>query len=871
MKSPINTYFIWFIVVVICLLIYPSLLIAKGNLTWDEAKSRAQRVSAVNYTLAFTFLDDQPSYEGEAIINFLLSDDSTALNLDFQGNKIIEMEVNDHRIMNPKMTDGRILLLPKHLSGGRNQVRIHYLNAFNNDGAGLHKIVDTDGREYLFTHFEPYRANRVFPCFDQPDLKASFALSVIAPRSWTVISNAPEEHSRRTGKLTRHSFKKTSRFSTYLFALAAGPFAVWNDKEARIPSRIFSTQSMARYMDASRIFNITRSGFDFFENYFDFPYPFEKYDQIFVPQFNAGAMENVAAVIFNDRFIYRHQPTESQLMRRANIVLHELAHMWFGNIVTMQWWNDLWLNESFATYMAYLALSEATDFKDAWDGFARAKGWAYWQDQLPTTHPIETEVPDTRNTYSNFDGITYAKGAAVLKQLVFYVGNDAFQQGVSNYLNAHSWKNATRADFVEAIAQASGKDLQKWTEQWLRSSGVNSIKPRYKLNSDARIDVFNLDQGKGNGDALLRPHRLMIALFNKQDEKVVVRKQVSVEINGATQNVKTLVGEAVPDFVYANFEDHAYAKIYLDPQSISFAKNHLELLPTKIRTGVWQAIRYMIRDHQLSPIEYLDLFMAKAVKEQNPKLVDAYRYHLDAALNFYLPESIRATYMSNVQALVWNTLQQAQTGSDLQKTWFGYLLTTARTEKEQSRLARLLGEKNVIPGLEIDQEKRWSIVTRLAALGYANAHSLLEEEKLRDTSERGNKSAYKARVSLPDENFKQSAWKQFIDGEGLPLSHMRAGMSSFFQREQLTLTQPYIEAYFNALPKLAETKEHHYVRAFARSLFPKSHVDHDVLKQSEALLRKNALPYYVKRTLLEANDGLRRALRIRKSYFGDNN
>lgn len=849
------------------LLAFPFVLSAKANLTWDQARSRVGDVSDVDYTLAFTFQEKRLNYEGQVIIDFSLKDVSTSLYLDFQGKSLDELEINGHRIASAEVVNARVLLEPAHLSKGKNRVRVGYRNTFNTDGAGLHKAVDAgDGREYIFTHFEPYRANRVFPCFDQPDLKASYTLSVVAPAAWKVVSNAPETVSRQFGELVRHQFEKTKRFSTYLFALTAGPFAVWHDKRARIPSRILTTQSMAPHMDAQQIFKVTRQGLDFFENYFGIPYPFKKYDQIFVPQFNSGAMENVAAVIFSDRYIYRHEPTEAELMKRANTVLHEMAHMWFGNIVTMEWWNDLWLNESFATYMAYLAMSKATHFEDVWDGFARSKGWAYWQDQLPTTHPIETLVPDTQTTLSNFDGITYAKGASVLKQLAFYVGKDAFRKGVSNYLRENSWNNASREDFMNAIAKASGKKLEGWTERWLRSSGVNSIAPRYTLGSDGRIETFYLDQGQGNGDALLRPHRLKIVLFSKREQQMVVTKEVSVAIKGATQRVKALEGLAPPDFVYANYEDHAYAKVFLDRQSIAFAKQHLELLPTRIRTAVWQASWFMVREQQMSPTAYLNLFLAKAGLEQNSKLLASFRYHLDSALNSYLPEPLRVTYMSKVQALVWKAIHEAPEGSDLQKTWFKYLVATAKTDVEQRHLVELADEKHGVPGLEIDQEKRWSIVTRLAVLGYAEAPSLMEREKLRDPSERGKLKAYLAWVSLPDSNIKAKAWKQFIEAKKLPLNYLRAGMSGFFQKDQQALTRPYIKLYFAALSKLLETKEHHFVRAFAGGLFPGVYIDPDVLQQSEKLLQENDdFPYYLKRSLMEANDGLARALSVRRA------
>ncbi|WP_419608751.1 M1 family metallopeptidase [Thiolapillus sp.] len=427
-------------------------------------------------------------------------------------------------------------------------------------------VVDpVDNREYFFSHFEPFWANRLFPCFDQPDLKASFSVTVEAPDDWQIISNTLATKTGN-GDLSRHEFARSRRFSTYLFALVGGPFAVFEDRRARIPSRLFSTQSMSAYVDAENIFEVTRQGFDFYGKYFGIPYPFGKYDQIFVPHFNAGAMENVAAVVIKeDAYLYRETPLPSRMQKRANTILHEMAHMWFGDIVTMRWWNDLWLNESFATFMSYLAQVEGTPDKHAWQQFSSSmKNWAYWQDQLPTTHPIETRVEDTLSTFDNFDGITYGKGASVLKQLAFYVGSEAFRKGVSSYLKKHAWKNAERKDFTDAIGQAAGMNLDGWTKLWLQKSGINTLVADYDVDAQGRISRFELLQGKGNGDAVLRPHRLQVALFHDREGKPGLEKTVTVNVTGERTAVDDLVGEPAPDFVYPNYGDHAYAKFYLD-------------------------------------------------------------------------------------------------------------------------------------------------------------------------------------------------------------------------------------------------------------------------------------------------------------------
>ncbi|MEM7540565.1 MAG: aminopeptidase N [Pseudomonadota bacterium] len=837
-------------------------------LTFHDAEQRAARVAAVDYILEFKFDETSPEYEGSATITFELNDTSTALALDYSGDTAQRLSINGTIVAKPQRDQHRIMLAPKYLQIGPNQVQISFRNAYSTDGNGLHRALDAaDGHVYLFTNLEPYLANRVFPCFDQPDLKAAFTVSVNAPSSWQIVANAPTLEANTEGAITQHRFAKTERFSTYLFALIAGPFRVWEDAQAKYPSRILAVQSMAQYVDAEALFDLTREGMRFFESYFDIAYPFRKYDQIFVPEFNPGAMENVGAVIFNDRYIYRHEPTKADLMRRANTLLHEMAHMWFGNMVTMRWWNDLWLNESFATYMAHLAMAEATRFSDdAWDSFARSKGWAYWQDQLPTTHPIETPVPDTLTAFSNFDGITYSKGSSVLKQLAFRVGPDNFRRGVSKFLKDHLWRNASRADFVNAIATAAGLDLTAWSRQWLRTAGINTLAPRYAIDASGKIVDFEIVQGPGNGDKKLREHRLKIALFDRQGSELTKRTTLDANIDSNTQEIAGLEGQVAPDFIYVNYEDYAYAKVFLDERSIDFAMAHMEKLPANLRTAAWQGVWYMVRDEKISPTVYLDLFLAKAGLEDDANLIDSFRYRLQPALNSYISESLRADYMSRAQTMVWERLHNVPAGSDLQKSWFKYFVATVTTAGEQNRLADLLNTNDVVPGLTIDQEKRWSIINRLAVLGYPQAEKLLGSERQRDPSSRGQQNAYAAQVSLPDPKIKADAWQEFVSGDAQPLNLLRAGMRGFFQREQRELTERYADEYFSALPGLASTHGHYYVRAFGGGLFPYAFVDPKILERSEILLKEENLPDFLKRTLLEANDGLARALRIREAF-----
>jgi aminopeptidase N len=750
-----------------------------ANLTRAEAAARAARVSDVAYTLKLDLEDAATSdvYHGEVAIEFQLrAGAGEDLDLDFQaavptGAPVRSLVVNGEKVEAPAYANARLTLPGALLKSGGNRVEVAYSTTYDNDGAGLHKAKDpADGNVYLYTHFEPYDANRLFPCFDQPDLKATYELTVDAPKLWHVVSGGALD-GIDPGNVQH--FARTKRYSTYIFALCAGPFRVWTDNEARIPSRVLVTRSMAQYADPEDIFEVTRQGFDFFEEYFEVPYPFGKYDQIFVPQFNWGAMENVGCVIFNDRMIYRQKPTQAQLERRANTILHEMAHMWFGDIVTMKWWNDLWLNESFATYMAHLGLVRATRFTDGWKSFARGtKGWAYWQDQLPTTHPIETPVPDTKTTFENFDGITYGKGASTLKQLAFYVGEEAFRQGVAAYLKEHSWGNATRRDFVDSIAVAADLDLSGWTRKWLQASGVNTITPELTVQGGV-VRRFELVQEEGNGAAILRPHRLKVAFYEQERPGAAPRtsKVVTVRVDGRRTRVPELEGIPAPSFVHANHDDHAFAKIFLDPASLAMAKQDLDAFEdSALRSAVWQTVWFMVRDGAAPPSDLVDLFLAKGPSEPDAKVLGSIARNVGTAISHYLTEPERTRYRRRVRGLAWTQAKAAAPGSDLQRAWVKLGVETTWRPTEALRLVRLLRGDDELPGFPVDQPTRWSFVKQICAVGAPGARSLLEAEERRDKSQKGRDEAFQAYASLPEAGVKAEVWKKFTEDAEAELS-----------------------------------------------------------------------------------------------------
>ena len=571
-----------------------------------EAQERAARVSDARYELSLDLNKGSPTYDGFVTINFRLEDPSEGTFLDCTSKDVQSVKVNDVWV-DARHERNRLYLDGAQLQA-ENEVEIQYSNEYDHIGAGLHQFVDPeDGEEYLYTHFEPYDAHRLLPCFDQPDIKASLELTVTAPSEWEVAANYPVLQSDRASDgRTMHQFSETPRISTYLFAFIAGPYKryqnTWSDAEGETSLGVLCRESIAPYFDPDEFFEVTRNGLTFFSEFFDFRYPFDKYDQVFVPEFNMGAMENVGCITFSERMIFRDPPTEIQRLNRAEVVLHEMAHMWFGDLVTMRWWNDLWLNESFATYMAYLAMEHATRWSDsAWSAFhARMKAWAYEQDQLPTTHPIAGEVPDTDATFLNFDGITYGKGAAVLKQLVAFLGADGFRDGMRDYFQTHAWGNTTLPDFLAALERGSGRELGRWSEAWLESAGVNTIAPQWDVAEDS-INSFTIQQTAPTEHPTLRPHRTEIAVYDRSDEGPRLRDAQPVDIDGASTVIEELTGARAPAAVFPNHDDHAFAKIALDERTLAFVQEELDRFPDAFqRLLLWHTLWDMVRDQQFS-------------------------------------------------------------------------------------------------------------------------------------------------------------------------------------------------------------------------------------------------------------------------------
>ena len=727
--------------------------------------------------------------------------------------------------------------------------------SYMHDGTGVHRFHDpVDGRVYLHSQFASYDAHRAFACFDQPDLKATYSFDVTAPADWVVVSNTP---GKREGSVWR--FPKTKPMSTYLAAMVAGHYHSVHEDHRGIPLGIYCRQSLMRYLDQDELFELTRQGLDYFEERFGYPYAFGKYDQLFVPEFSAGAMENAGCVTFTEAYVFRSRVTEALRMRRSETLLHEMAHMWFGDLVTMRWWDGLWLNETFATYMGNLANVEASRFKNTWTTFAMSyKAKAKAQDQLPTTHPIVAEIPDVEAVLLNFDPITYEKGGAALKQLVAWVGEDAFFAGVNNYFKRHEYGNTELSDFLAPLEEASGRDLKAWSKVWLEQAGVNTISARVAVNG-TRIESATLIQQAPAEHPTLRPHRLKVGLFDIEGNSLVRRKSVELDIEGTATPVPELAGEPTPDLVLPNDDDLTYTKIDLDNRSLATLETHLSGLNDGLaRAVLWEALWDMVRDAKLRVADYLAISLANIDVESDAAISGSLIGRMTAAIERYADPSRRASLRENLARDAKQRLSRMAPGTDLQLLWTTAFIGAVRQPADVEWVRGLLDGTTRLDGLVVDFAVRWSAVNALATIGAAG-EELIAAELQRDPTDLGRRAAASARAAQPLAQAKAEAWAA-VTGEGISLAMKRAIASGFHRADQEALLSAYVEPYFDTVMPIWETWVIEEALGFIGSMYPHMVVTQSVADQTEAFLaRDKDVPGPIRRSLLESQDDLKRA------------
>ncbi|MBC6449766.1 aminopeptidase N [Actinokineospora xionganensis] len=845
---------------------------AAPNLTRDQAQQRAALLEVESYSIELDLTDGtgQPgesTFASRSTVRFTSREVGASTFVDLVGS-VESAELNGVALDVSGFDEEQGLALTDLAES--NELTVVAKCAYTNTGEGLHRFVDpVDKGVYVYTQFETADAKRMFACFDQPDLKAVYTMDVTAPRDWKVISNAAAESTEDAGGAVRHVFTTTERMSTYLVALVAGPYAEWRDEftdeSGTIPLGIYCRASLAEHMDADKLFVETKQGFDFFHRNFGVAYPFGKYDQCFVPEFNAGAMENAGCVTFLEDYVFRSRVTRYAYERRCETVLHEMAHMWFGDLVTMRWWDDLWLNESFATWASVLAQAEATEYKYAWTSFANIeKSWAYRQDQLPSTHPVAADIPDVQAVEVNFDGITYAKGASVLKQLVAYVGLDNFLSGLRVYFDKHAWGNATLADLLGALEQASGRDLSWWSAQWLETTGLNSLRPRFDVDADGRFTEFAVMQGGAKpGKGELRTHRVAIGVYDDVDGKLVRTHRVEIDVQGDRTVVPELVGVPRGKLVLVNDDDLTYCTMRLDTGSLTTLIDRIgditEPLP---RTLCWSAAWEMTREAELKARDFVSLVCHGLAAESEVGVVQRLLLQAQTAIASYADTAWVPQGWAMFTDRILELATSAEAGSDHQLAFVNSLAGSVLDDAKVAILRGWFDGSAPLEGLLVDTDLRWRLLHALVAHGAAD-DSEIEAELKTDSTATGHRQAERAMALRPTTEAKDEAWRRAVHDDELPNAVNEAIIGGFSHPAQRELLAPYAARYFADVAGVWARRSSERAQSVALGLYPAWAVTKSTVDASDAWLADEHPPA-LRRLVSEGRAGILRALAARE-------
>jgi aminopeptidase N len=841
---------------------------AVNDLSRDEARTRARLLEVASYDVVLDLTDGagrpgEGTFRSTTTVRFRCTEPGATTHLDLTATSLRSATLNGAAVP-PDAFDGNRLRLTGLVED--NELVVDADAAFMRTGEGLHRFVDpVDGSVYLYSQFETFDAHRMYACFDQPDLKAVFRLTVQAPADWVCVSNGAVQDRPAEGRAGTWRFAETPRMSTYITALVAGPYASVHDEHDGIPLGIYCRRSLVEHLDPDDLFTVTKQGFDFYHRVFGYRYPFGKYDQLFVPEFNAGAMENAGCVTFLEDYVFRSKVTDASYERRAETVLHEMAHMWFGDLVTMRWWDDLWLNESFATYMSVLCQVEATRYTRGWTTFANVeKSWAYRQDQLPSTHPIAADIPDIEAVKVNFDGITYAKGASVLKQLVAWVGQDAFLSGLRTYFGTHEYANTELSDLLVELEAASGRDLSSWSDEWLRTAGVNTLRAEFQTDAEGAFTSFAVLQEAAQAWPTLRSHRVAVGLYDLVDGALVRTSREELDIVGARTEVPGLLGRRRPDLVLLNDDDLTYAKIRLDERSLRTLVEHVGALAESLpRALCWSAAWDMTRDAEMRARDYVALVLSGIGRESDIGVVQSLLRLAQSAVTFYADPAWAPQGRAALAAAAHDALLSAEPGSDVQLVWARTLGSLASTEEQVALVRTLLSGEREVPGLAVDTELRWHLLRRLVVLGLAGEDDV-EAELERDRTAAGERHAAAARASRPTRAAKAEAWRLAVEQADLPNAVQSAVIGGFAQPEQQDLLREWVEPYFAAIGEVWRDRTAEMAQNVVVGLYPAFVVDASVVERTDAYLEAEQPPPALRRLLLEGRAGVVRALAARE-------
>jgi aminopeptidase N len=855
--------------------------VAVPNLTQQQAIERAALLDIDNYLVELDLTDGaggpgDSTFRSTTTVRFTCRTPGASSWIDLVAAGVRNATLNGADLDVTGYDEANGLALPALEAG--NEVVVEADGRYMNTGEGLHRFADpVDSSVYLYSQFETADAKRMYACFDQPDLKAVHRIRVIAPAGWVVISNAPcvRTEQLESGAI-RHVFADSARISPYIVALVAGPYARWTDEyvdeQGRIPLGIYCRASLAQHMDAERLFTETKQGFGFYHSAFGVRYPFEKYDQCFVPEFNAGAMENAGCVTFLEDYVFRSRVTRYLYERRCETVLHEMAHMWFGDLVTMRWWDDLWLNESFATWASVLCQARATEYTTAWTTFATVeKSWAYRQDQLPSTHPIACEIPDVQAVEVNFDGITYAKGASVLRQLVAYVGLEEFLAGLRIYFTRHAWGNATLADLLAALEQASGRDLSWWSAQWLETTGLNTLRPEFTLDAGGAFSSFAILQGGARpGAGELRTHRLAVGIYDSPAGRALVRThRVELDVSAQRTEVPQLAGVPAGQLVLVNDDDLTYCTMRLDENSLATLVERIgDITESLPRSLCWSAAWEMTREAEFKARDFVGVVLSGLPGETEVGVVQRLLAQAQVALSSYAePAWASEDGWPRFTGTLMTLINTAQPGSDHQLALVNALTVALLGKPELDVLAGWLTGDGVPAGLTVDTDLRWRLIQALTAHGVVGEPEINAEHD-RDATATGRRQAERSRALLPTPADKERAWQRAMHDDELPNAISEAIIAGFNHPAQRQLLAPYLDRYFSEIAEVWTRRTSERAQSCVLGLFPSWVVEPRCVDTAGAWLQGNEHPPALRRLVSEGRAGVVRALAARSCDAG---
>ncbi len=840
------------------------------NLTRIEAQERRDVLDTQSYEVSLDLTRGDDVFGSRTIVRFTATEGASTF-IDLIAAQVHSINLNG-RDLNPAevYADSRVTLDDLAVD---NELVIDADCRYTNSGEGLHRFVDpVDGEVYLYSQFEVPDSRRVFAVFEQPDLKATFEFTITAPAQWKVVSNSPtpEPVPAGEGKAT-WAFEPTPRISSYITAIIAGPYeSVFSELVSSsgrtIPLGVYGRKSLWQHLDAEYIFDKTREGFAYYEEKFDVPYPFAKYDQLFVPEFNAGAMENAGAVTFTETYVFRSKVTDAVKERRVVTILHELAHMWFGDLVTMKWWNGLWLNESFAEWASTIATAEATEWTEAWTTFnAMEKTWAYRQDQLPSTHPVVAEINDLEDVQVNFDGITYAKGGSVLKQLAAWVGIDAFFSGVSAYFKKHAWSNTELTDLLAELEVTSGRELTTWSQKWLETAGVNTLSPEIQTDVDNKITRFAIVQTAPADYPTIRPHRLGVGFYSLENGALERVHHVEIDVDGDLTEVPELRGVTRPDLVLLNDDDLAYAKIRLDEPSLKTAIEHLRDISDPLaRSLVWGAAWDQTRDAETSPSDYIDLVLQNIGSETESTTVRTTLAQLQLAANNYVAPESRTRTRVRVADALWQLAQDAEPGSDNQLQFTTAFASAAAVPQQWETVRSLRDGDLTLPGLEIDADLSWALLVSLAAGGLVTAEQV-DAARDADNTAKGGEFAAQAKAALPAVDAKRAAWASLIESDDLPNTLVRSSALGFTHPAGVSALREFVGDYFDMLLPIWNNRTYQIANYLIVGLYPAGLADVALRDATRTWLTEHPdAPAALRRLVNENLAGVERALAVQE-------